>query len=111
MSRFPRALAAWGDAAFGRVLGEEVEALGVGALPVSRLSDTGYVLETGCSVEVVGADLVDGRIQARLRVWFQQIAAGCSCGFEAEPEPAMGELLVSIDPETGVATFRSLGPD
>ncbi len=44
-----------------------------------------------------GARLVEGRIEARSRFHAEQIGAGCSCRFEAEPEPPIGELLSDID--------------
>ncbi len=111
MTRLPRALAAWGSDDFAAVLAAEVESLGCGALPLSALTDTGYPLETGLSVSLIGSRAVDGGIEARLLVLFEQIAAGCSCGFEAEPEPATGELLARIDRDSAEVRFAAVIPD
>lgn len=111
MSHLPRALAAWGSADFPAVLAAEILSLGAGGLPLSALSDTGYALETGVAVSVIGARAVEGRIEVRLRVYFQQIVAGCSCGFEAQPEPAMGELLASIDRVSAAVRLVAVAPD
>ena len=96
MIRLPRALAAWGGENFAAVLVGELAALGPGVLPLSALSDTGYALEDAVSLSLLEARQRDGAIDARLRVAFQQIQAGCSCGFEAEPTPAQGEIRVKI---------------
>lgn len=49
-------------------------------------------------------ELVDRR-QAKVAFFFAEIMPGCSCGFEAEPQPAYCEFLLSIDKVSGDVNF------
>jgi hypothetical protein len=95
--RLPASLAAWGTSAFADTLKAELAALGPGCLPLHRLASTGHALETRLALALLSARDSGGRIEARLGVHFDELLPGCSCGDEAEPQPAYGELALAID--------------
>jgi hypothetical protein len=57
------------------------------------------------SVTVIAARETAGSIEVRLGVFFEEILPGCSCGDEAQPQPAYGELTLRIERATALARF------
>jgi hypothetical protein len=108
MPRLPRSLAAWRSDAFAAALKAEVQALGPVALPLHRLASTGHALDTQVSVTLIGSWESEGTIVVRLGVFFEEILPGCSCGDEPEPQPAYGEMVLSIDKSTAQVLFEPL---
>jgi hypothetical protein len=101
----PEATAAWGSDAFAETLVAEIHARGLDPRLLSRLSSSGYPLATGWFVQLVNATADEQTIVATIGVQLQEIDAGCSCGFEAEPRPAYGEIGLTIDRRTGSASL------
>jgi hypothetical protein len=108
MCRLPLSVAAWGTDAFAETLRAEVRALSPGDLPVHRLSSTGHALDTTVSVTMIAARETAGSIEVRLGVFFEEILPGCSCGDEAEPQPAYGEIALRIERATARARFAPI---
>ena len=106
MCRLPGSLAAWGTDRFPAALTAEVQSLGPQVLPLHRISTTGYPLETRLSVTFIAVQDTAEALQATVGVFFDEIVPGCSCGDEAEPQPAYGELSVTIDKTTGRALIE-----
>jgi len=103
MRVLPESLAAWGTRRFAATLQTEIGSLGPAVLQLKALSTTGHALDTGYSLTLMGAQDAGDTLQATIGVFFDEIVPGCSCGFEAEPQPAYGELSVTIDKTTARA--------
>lgn len=101
----PKSLAAWGSGRFAATLQEEIQSLGPAALCLQALSSTGHPLDTGHSVTLMKVQEAGGHIRVTLGVFFEEIVPGCSCGYESDPEPAYGELSVTIDTATALASI------
>lgn len=111
MSQLPRSLAAWGSPAFAETLRTEVEALPPAELPLHRLANTGHALDAKVSVALLGSRETKDAIAVRLGCFFEEIVPGCSCGFEAEPQAAYGELQLRIDRATAQAEWEPVAGD
>lgn len=105
MCRLPLSLAAWGGDAFADTLKVEIRALSPKDLPLHRLASTGHALDTRVSVTLIEARETVDSIEARLGCFFEEILPGCSCGDEAEPQPAYGELMARIAKATALVRF------
>lgn len=57
------------------------------------------------TVTVLRAEEVEGKLQAKVGVFFTEILTGCSCGYEPEPQNAYCEISVWIDKTTGASGF------
>ncbi|RRQ21242.1 glucosamine--fructose-6-phosphate aminotransferase [Thiohalobacter thiocyanaticus] len=99
--RLTASLAAWGGEDFTEVLKDELAALGPDALPL--VTDTGHADARELSLSLIRQVEVDGALQLRVGVFFQQILAGCSCGDDPVHEPAYCELELVIDKSDGKA--------
>jgi len=102
----PESVVAWGTDAFAETLLAEIRSRGLDPRLLSRLSTSGYPLSTGWSIQLIAARADPSAIHVTLGVQLQEIDAGCSCGFEAEPRPAYGELALIIDRESARATLE-----
>ena len=60
------------------------------------------------SVTVIEARERAGSIEVRLGVFFEETLPGCSCGDEAQPRPAYGELALRIERATSHAQFAPI---
>lgn len=111
MPRLPRALDAWNTPDFAGALKRELEALGATALPLDRfMVASSAVLDAPLTVLVLDSAERDGRIRARVGVFFSGIVAGCSCADDPTPVEAQTEyreLLLGIDMATGETTFAA----
>ncbi len=107
MIRLPESLAAWNSAAFNATLKRELKASS-GGLPLQQaLTVSGVALDEDIEVMVIGADESDGRIEARVGIFFSGLVAGCSCADDptpVEPQREFGEFRVLIDKATAVAS-------
>jgi len=106
MPRLPLSLETWGSAAFAATLKAEVAALDPMDLCLHRLATTGHPLDTGVSVNLIGSRDAGSSLEIRLGIFFEEILPGCSCGFEPEPQPAYGELMLRIDRTTAQAQIE-----
>ena len=94
MPRFPSSLAAWPSAAFAQILKREIEALPPAVLPLEQgLSGGNYLADESVSVSVLRIEEEGGFIRVHLGVFFSEINAGCSCGFDPVSQPAYCEFL------------------
>jgi len=106
VTRFPRALQAWGSDIFGETLKNEVERLEPGVLPLDKGGALGgYVDDSDIGVTIISLTYNEQSIQARIGVFFREMLAGCSCGDEPSPENAYCEIQVRIDRVTAAAEF------
>ena len=106
MPRLPLSLGAWGSDAFGATLNAEVAALDPMDLCLHRLATTGHPLDTGVSVTLIESRDAGSSLEIHLGIFFEEILPGCSCGFEPEPQPAYGELMLRIDRATAEARIE-----
>lgn len=110
MIQLPASLHAWGDDDFPQALKRELEALDAATLPLQqRLTSGSAVLDTPIQVMPLGATEEDGRIRARVGVFFASVIAGCNCADDptpVEPQNEYCELWVVIDRETAEARFE-----
>jgi hypothetical protein len=106
MPRLPLSLEAWGSDAFAATIKAEVAALEPLDLCLHRLATTGHPMDTRVSVTLIESRDAGTSLEIRLGVFFEEILPGCSCGFEPEPQPAYGELMLHIDRATAGAHFE-----
>jgi len=107
MPRFPDALQAWPSAAFSAVLKKEIESLPVGALPLEQgLSRGNYPAHEPVSASILRVAEDGGFIRVDLGLFFSEINAGCSCGFDPLIEAAYCEFRLTLSMETGEGEFR-----
>ena len=106
MPRLPLSLETWGSDAFAATLKAEVAALDPLDLGLHRLATTGHPLDSGMSVTLIESRDAGSALEIRLGVFFEEILPGCSCGFEPEPQPAYGELMLRIDRTTAEARIE-----
>ncbi len=103
MLHLPASLAAWGTPAFADVLKRELAGQ-ASALPLQQaLSASSVALDGGIEVMLIGAQEEDGRIRAKVGVFFSGIVAGCSCADDptpVAPQSEYCELLLLVDRQT-----------
>lgn len=104
----PRSLAAWGTPGFAATLQRELAALDPGLLPLQQgLSASSQVLDAPHQAMLLTARASDGRIEAKVSIFFSGIVAGCNCADDPTPvaaQPEYCELLLSIDLATAKTT-------
>jgi len=116
MLRLTRSAAAWKSPDFNATLAGELEALGaqhpaLHPLLQAGLSQTSAVADEPITVSVFGTDEEEGRICARIGVFYGGIIAGCNCADDPTPVDSLVErceLLLDLDCATGVARLRLL---
>ena len=116
----PESRAAWNTPDFAAAIKREVGRLGggqpgadpagryAGPLPLQQgLSASSEVLDAPIQVLLMRAwEEADGRLMARLGVFYAGLIAGCSCADDPTPPEAQNEyceLAVAIDPVTAEA--------
>jgi hypothetical protein len=108
----PTALAAWNTPGFAAALKKELAAH-ADLLPLQQAaSATSAVTDDRVEALLLDAAEIDGRIHAKVGVFFSGIVAGCSCADDPTPvEPVQEycELLLSIDLATGETTVGLQG--
>lgn len=132
MITLPESLNAWNTPEFETVLKRELARLGggqaggkaagqyvtqyvgqyVGELPLQQgLSVSSYALDEPIQVLIQRTWEEDGRIHARVGVFYSGLIAGCSCADDPTPTEAQNEyceLLVAIDRTTAAAEVTLL---
>lgn len=111
MLHLPASLAAWGSPAFADVLKREIAGQ-ASALPLQQaLSASSAALDGSIEIMLIGAREENGRIQAKVGVFFSGIVAGCSCADDptpVAPQPEYCELLLTIDRTTAATSVTLL---
>ncbi|MDD5298024.1 MAG: hypothetical protein PHU46_14035 [Rhodocyclaceae bacterium] len=112
MPRFPDSVRAWPSPAFSELLKKEIESLPVGALPLEQALSLGsYPADEAVSVSILRAVEEGPFILVALGVFFSEVNAGCSCGFDPVFEPAYCEYRLTLSRESGEGEFRPLSSD
>jgi hypothetical protein len=107
MPRFPDALQAWPSASFSETLKREIEALSPSSLPLEQgLSRGNYLADEPVTAMILRVSEDGGFIQVDLGLFFSEINAGCSCGFDPLIEAAYCEFRLTLSRETGEGEFR-----
>lgn len=106
MVTLPESLKAWNTPDFRGVLKREIARLGA-RLPLQQgLSGSSYALDDAVEAVVHRTWESEGRILARVGIFYAGIVAGCSCADDPTPVEAQTEyceLDVAIDRVTGEA--------
>jgi hypothetical protein len=96
--RLPRALAAFGTPGFAATLKQELLALDPALLPLDQATCQGGLADTeNLDLTVLAAGPENGRLVARIGVFFTEVVGGCSCGDEPLCATAYGQFRVVID--------------
>ena len=110
--RFAGALLDWGTPRFEQTLKNEIEALDVACLPLSRGTGSGGRIDgSDLAITVFSARENGPMVQARVGVFFTEIVGGCSCGDEPFSQPAYCMLQVIFDRQTACARFEPIDED
>jgi hypothetical protein len=112
MIHLPRSLSAWNTPAFKDVLKQEIEQSGGKGLPLQQgLTSSSYALEGGITAMILGVTEAEGRIQAKVGIFYAGITPGCSCADDptpVEPQPEYCELEIVLDKGTAAASAALL---
>lgn len=107
MLRFPNALQAWPSGSFSETLKREIEALPASALPLEQALSLGnYPANEPVSASILRVAEEADFIQVHLGLFFSEINAGCSCGFDPLIEAAYCEFRLSLSRKTGEGEFQ-----
>ena len=107
MAVLKQALQSWGHDAFKQVLKNELQQLPEGELPLGKCSMRGGNIDhDSLSVSVLSVSDDEQNILAKISVFFNEISAGGSCGFDPTTESGYGEMLVRIDKDSGETEFE-----
>lgn len=109
--KLTQSVAAWNSPTFAATLIDEIQALGPGhpelqPLLQACLAQTSAVADEPLSVYLLSSDEQDGRIRARLGVFYAGIVAGCSCADDPSPVDSITEhceWLLEMDAASGDA--------
>lgn len=108
----PVALHTWPGTDFGQVLKDELEGLAPGALPLQSCTTRGgNIDDSDISVSVLNTRESGHCIEARLGVFFTEVVGGCNCHDDPVRENAYCEIAISIDMQTAIVKFSSLGEE
>lgn len=116
--KLTRSAAAWKTPAFDATLVNEIQALGPGDPTLQHLLQAGLVQTNAVSGDPISVYLLssheqEGRIHARLGVFYSGIISGCSCADDPSPVDSITEhcaLLLELDPVSGDARMTLAGP-
>jgi len=103
MSVLSKSLAAWESPKFSQTLLQELRALKPGVLPLHGEGGLIDFSEITISITKLGSD--EDCLKVRVGVFFSEIVAGGSCGFESEPQQKYCDVQIKIDRKTGEAIF------
>jgi hypothetical protein len=102
-----KSLSSWGTDTFKQVLKDELKQLPEGELPLAKCSMRGGNIDfSSLEVSVLSVSDNDQSVQAKISVFFNEVSAGGSCGFDPTTESAYGEMLVTINKESGESVFK-----
>lgn len=113
MIRLLEAAKAWGNERFNTTLKRELERLPASTLPLqAALSVSSYVVDQ-CPITamVISSRERDGRVQAKVGIFFSGILGGCACADDPTPVNENAEycvLAVDIALPSGEASFTLL---
>ena len=114
MIRLHAALTAWGSAAFGAILKNEIEQLAPGQLPLQQgLSVSSAVGSSPHTVRIIRFDESPECIRVRAGIFYSGVIAGCSCADDPTPVDEQNEyceVQLEIDKRTA-ETRVTLIPD
>lgn len=112
MIRLPEALNAWGRPAFRDTLKAEIGALSASQLHLQEgLSGSSHALDGKHEAVLISTREEDGRIRAKVGIFYAGIIAGCSCADDPTPideQTEYCELQIDIDKNTAEATITLL---
>lgn len=109
MPRFPNALAAWQSDTFARTLKNEIESLAPGALPLSKgTSRGGMVDDSDLTAMVLTSAETENSLVADVGIFFTEILAACSCGDEPQALNSYCPLQIQIDKASAEAEIHVL---
>lgn len=113
MIRLSNAAQAWGTERFNAVLKQELELLPASAFPLQEaLSMSSYVVEQDpIGAMIIEANEHDGKLRAKVGIFFSGILGGCACADDPTPVNENAEycvLAVDIALGTGEASFTLL---
>lgn len=113
MIRLSTAAKAWGTEGFYHALKHELEQLPAGALPLqAALRMSSYVVDQSpISAMVIKANEHNGKLRAKVGIFFSGILGGCACADDPTPVNENAEycvLAVDIALPTGEASFTLL---
>lgn len=114
MMRLPQSLAAWGTAAFGPVLKQEIADLPADTLPLQQgLRHGSYAIGRVDGVTLLSMNASPDSILVRAGLHYAGIIAGCSCADDPTPNNETIEYCeVQIEIDRNSADARvSLLPD
>ena len=113
MIELAETVAAWGTPAFENAFKEEVQALGVAALPLQQgLAQSSCVAPGAVNVVVLKAADAGDAIEVKAGVFYGGIISGSCCADDPTPvdeQLEYCELLFEIDKSTAQAVVRLLG--
>jgi len=95
------------SADYGQALKQCLENLPAGTLPLDQgTNQGGYVDDRDISVTVITVSEKQGRVQAKVGVFFTEIIVGCGCGDDPFPVNAYCEMQIRLDKNTAEAEFE-----
>lgn len=109
MPKLANSLRAWGTPDFKDVLKNEIEQLDASQLPLQQgLTIGSYALDNKLDVIVIGTAEAEGRLRAKVGIFYTSIIAGCSCADDPTPVDENNEycvMQVDINPTTAEAAL------
>ena len=109
MPKLKKSIQYWNSDKFKETLKSEITNLPPGILPLEKcLTQGGYVDDSNISVTVLNATDDQQTIKVKIGVFYIEIVICCGCGDDPMPTNAYGELMVTIDKQTGEAVFDVL---
>jgi hypothetical protein len=112
MIHLPDTARTWGTAGFADALKRELSAQAA-ALPLQQaVAATSVALDGGVEIMLIAAREEEGRILARVGVFFSGVVAGCNCADDPTPadaQPEYCELVLALDRSSALANV-SLAP-
>jgi len=115
MIRLPLSLSSRGTPAFEAVLKQEIERLEPGLLPLQQgLARSSHVTDRPFQARIIACEHRDGRLSARVGIFYSGVIGGCSCADDPTPVDEISEyceLRLYIDPVTAATTVTLLSED
>lgn len=111
MMKLTQSVTAWNSPTFNATLINEIQTLGprhpgLQHLLQAALAQTSAVADDPISIYLLSSHEQDGRIHARLGVFYSGIVSGCSCADDPSPVDSITEhceLLLELNTATGDA--------
>lgn len=98
---------AWRTNDYEATLKQELCSLPGGALPLHLATEQGGMVDdSAITVSVLNSTEQDMQLHTRVYVFFDEIVGGCNCHDDPVASKMQCEMLVSIDMNTGNASFN-----